>query len=174
MPVSYFPLAFAAALIGAPCFAWCFGSRKHAARITGVCCAVIATVFGGVFLPGLMHAVGAKAGAPRAQYEYARWLENHCTALQTWLPIPCNSDVEAGYLWLERAAENNYTPAIYILGVRLKYGIHVPRPKDWSGPGGNTFPQPERGQVLMDEALSRGFRPRVTEAAAYYQSFRRL
>ena len=172
MPVSYFPLLFAAVLIGLPLVTWRFGSRKHAARVFGSCCLVLALLMGWVFLPGLAHSIGARAGTPRAQYEYARWLENHCSLLQAWLPVPCDCDVESGYLWLERAAEGDYTPAIYMLGVRLKYGIHVPRPEDWSGPGGNTFPQPERGQVLIDEALKRGFRPRASEASEYFKAFR--
>jgi TPR repeat protein len=62
--------------------------------------------------------------------------------------------VSFGYAWLEKAANRNYPPAIYALGVRTKHGIHVPRPKDWDGPVGNVFDQPLRGQALIDKAIT--------------------
>ena len=172
MAVSYFPPLFAALLTGIHLLAWYLGPRKRAAWVLGMCMFVVVLVLSRVFLPGLVYSIGANCGSPYAQYEYARWLENHCSVLQAWLPLPCNSDVESGYLWLERAAQHEYVPAIYMLGVRLKYGIQVPRPDNWTGPGGNTYPQPERGQMLINSALNRGYRPREADASAYYRSFR--
>jgi hypothetical protein len=38
------------------------------------------------------------------------------------------------YAWLEKAAAQDYPPAVWLVGVRLKYGLHVPRPPNWNGP----------------------------------------
>jgi hypothetical protein len=57
--------------------------------------------------------------------------------------------------------------------VRLKYGDHVPRPPDWDGPGGNHFPQPQRGQLLIDKALRLGYQPTIKEEYFYWQQYRR-
>lgn len=116
----------------------------------------------------------AKAGGgdPEVQYELARWHENHCGALHEWLLLPCESDVLTGYAWLEKAAQQDYPPAVYTLGVRLKYGDHVPEPVDWMGPAGNVFPQPERGQALINRALQLGYKPQTSEELHYMTEYR--
>jgi TPR repeat protein len=79
-----------------------------------------------------------------------------------------------GYTWLAKAAAQDYPPAVWLVGVRLKYGILVPMPKDWNGPGGNVFPQPERGQQMIDHAVNDlGFKPTTNEESYYFQHYRR-
>jgi hypothetical protein len=87
---------------------------------------------------------------------------------------PCEPDVLGGFAWLEAAATQDYPPAAYLVGVRLKHGEHVPRPPDWKGPSGNHFPQPEKGQELIDRALKLGFVPPPGDEASYYmRAYRR-
>jgi hypothetical protein len=62
---------------------------------------------------------------------------------------------------------------IYALGVRLKYGDFVPKPPHWTGPGGNAFPQPERGQALIDQAIRGGFTRPVDGRRFYWQVLRK-
>jgi TPR repeat protein len=114
----------------------------------------------------------ASSGDPASQYELARWHENYCDAIQAWIVWQCETDVRSGYVWLEKAADQDYPPAVYMLGVRLKYGEHVPRPAGWNGPEGNWFPQPERGQELIDRAIRLGFRPYRDERIVYMRIFR--
>ena len=99
-----------------------------------------------VYIPGWWLHRYAAAGDPVAQYRYAQWLENHSETINQFVLWPVHPDVLGGFSWLEKAANQNYPPAVWLVGVRLKYGIAVPEQPDWSGPGGNVFPQPERGQ----------------------------
>jgi TPR repeat protein len=105
-------------------------------------------------------------------YGLARWTENHNERIGEFILWPFEPDVLGGYAWLEKAAAKNYPPAVYAVGVRLKHGIHVPRPPGWNGPAGNRFPQPQRGQALIDRALQLGYRPLVEEQQ-FYSHFRR-
>jgi hypothetical protein len=126
-----------------------------------------------VYVPGWVLLVRANGGDLQAQYEAARWTENHCEHLQHFILWPCESDVLGGYALLERAAARDYPPALWLVGVRLKYGIHVPRPPDWTGPGGNVFPQPERGQKMIERAIQLGFQPPADEEGYYWQVYRK-
>jgi hypothetical protein len=82
--------------------------------------------------------------------------------------------VLGGYAWLEKAAAVDYPPAVYAKGVRLKFGQHVPRPADWEEPpGGNVFPQPERGQALIDKAIRLGYQPTIDEDYFYWRQYRK-
>src|SRR5437588_251958 len=81
-------------------------------------------------------------GDPAAQYELARWTENHCERLGSIILWPCQPDVLSRFAWLEKAAAQDYPPAVYLVGVRLMHGEHIPKPPDWTGPAGNHFPQP--------------------------------
>jgi TPR repeat protein len=110
----------------------------------------------------------AHRGDPEAQYKLARWTENHCEQLGSVILWPCEPDVLGGFAWLEKAAAQDYPPAVYLVGVRLKHGEHVPRPPDWKGPAGNHFPHPEKGQELIDRALKLGFVPPPGDEVSYY------
>ena len=86
---------------------------------------------------------------------------------------PFSPDVLGGYALLKKAAALDYPPAVYAVGVRLKHGDHVPRPPSWNGPAGNHFPQPERGQVLIDKAIQLGYEPSIKEEHFYWQQYRK-
>jgi TPR repeat protein len=130
-------------------------------------------IFLPVYIPGWVLEQKARAGAPEAQYQFAVWCENHCEVIGAFILWPCRPDVLGGYTWLEKAAEQDYPPAVYTLGVRLKYGDFVPKPDNWSGPAGNMFPQPARGQPLIDKALALGYKPRTEERMHYMEVYRR-
>jgi len=118
--------------------------------------------------------IKANRGDAVSQYELARWTENHCSQISVVILWPSQSDVLGGYEWLEKAAQQDYPPALWMVGIRLKYGIHVPRPLNWKGPAGNVFPQPERGQQMIDRAIELGFEPpRIDEEGYYYQVYRK-
>jgi hypothetical protein len=127
-----------------------------------------------LYLPGLPLYLRAMRGEPAAQYQYARWTETQCERIGAIILWPCEPNVLGGYRWLERAAAQDYPPAVYLVGVRLKHGIHVPRPQGWTGPGGNVFSQPERGQAMIDRAVNElGFGPAPDEQTYYWQVYRR-
>ncbi|MCY2987147.1 MAG: hypothetical protein NTY19_04665 [Planctomycetota bacterium] len=115
----------------------------------------------------------ANRGDPAAMYELARWTEKHDEEIGNLILWPFSPDVQGGYAWLEKAAAVDYPPAVYAVGVRLKYGDHVPRPPGWKGPPGGHFPQPERGQVLIDKAIHLGYRPSIEEGYFYWHQYRK-
>jgi TPR repeat protein len=149
-----------------------FGKRGLLRAVT-VVVGITALVVLPFYIPGWWFMLRGLRGDGAALYQLARWHENHCEKVAALILWPCSPDVEAGYRTLERAAAAGYPPAIYALGVRLKYGDHVPEPPGWSGPAGNVFPQPEKGQPLVDRALRAGFTPRVDESLFYWQEFRK-
>src|SRR5262245_1662377 len=133
---------------------------------------VIALAF---YIPGWVLYFKANAGDPVSQYEYARWTENHCGNLNAIIIWPCSPDLLGGFAWLEQAAAQDYPPAVYLVGLRLKYGDFVPKPAWWVGPeNGNIFAQPKRGQDMIDRALKLGYKPRPGDERSYYaRVFRR-
>ena len=147
--------------------------RKAFLIAASVSASLIIIFFLSVYVPGWVLGAKAKAGDAEAQYELARWTEGHCEQIGEVILWPCEPDVLGGYAWLEKSAGQDYPPALFALGVRLKYGDHVPQPPNWSGPGGNVFPQPERGQKLIDRAQALGFRPSVEEQYYYWMVYRR-
>jgi TPR repeat protein len=171
MPVSYFPCVLPLLLVVAPLLCVLRGKKPFliAAAISSAVLMLILLAF---YVPGWILMVQARDGSPETQYELARWHENHCEAIQEWLLWPCEPDVLTGYAWLETAAQQDYPLAVYTLGVRLKYGDHVPRPANWTGPGGNVFAQPARGQALIDRALQLGYRPQTAEEMHYLTVYR--
>jgi hypothetical protein len=171
MPVSFFPLVLTLLLVAIPLLCLAKGKRLFFLGLGGSALFVLAMILP-IYIPGWMLSARAHGGDPVAQYELARWHENHCEAIQQLFFWPCEPDVRAGYRWLEQAAAHDYPPALYALGVRLKYGDFVPRPENWTGPGGNVFPQPERGQPLIDRALRLGYKPEVPERLFYFTVFR--
>jgi TPR repeat protein len=159
-------------LLGVPFLARLWG-RKPFLRAAAVSVALLLFHFLWVFVPGWVLRVKAERGDPAAMYELARWTENHDEQFGSLVLWPVIPDVLGGYAWLEKAAAQEYPPAVYAVGVRLKYGEHVPRPPDWpSNQMGNYFPQPERGQALIDKALALGYQPTIDEKEFYRKQYR--
>jgi TPR repeat protein len=167
MPVSYLPCLTPLLLVGIPLLLLARGRKPFllAASISGC---IFALLFLWVYVPGWILMFQANNGDPAVQYDLARWTENHCEQLGSLILWPCEPDVLGGFAWLEKAAAQDYPPAVYLVGVRLKHGEHVPKPLDWTGPAGNVFPQPERGQKMIDRALQLGFRPPPGDEVSYY------
>src|SRR5437763_4139790 len=168
MPVSYFPILFPAVLVAVPLVLRFLKGRRAFVLSALTAAGLLAALLLWVFVPGWVLKARASRGDARAAYELARWTENHCEQLTGFLLWPCEPDVLGGYAWLERSAARGYAPALFAMGVRLKYGEHVPRPPNWAGPGGNTFPQPERGQKYIDRAIQLCFHPPSQEDNFYW------
>jgi hypothetical protein len=161
MPVSFFPLLVTALLVGAPLVAWAM-NRRAGLVAGGVSAALVGLVVLPVYINGWRLEATAGPDRPELLYEYARWQENHCSNIQSFLFWPCDTDVVGGFRTLQRAAEAGHPKSTWLVGVRLKHGIHVPKPDGWDGPGGNVFKQPERGQRMIDRAVDElGFEPPV-------------
>lgn len=105
---------------------------------------------------------------PKEMYRYARWLETTPERIGNYILWFGEPDVLGGYTWLERSAHAGYPAAMYAVGIRLKYGIHVPEPPNWSGPAGNVFPQPQAGQEWIEKAKKAGFKPPELDQEEYY------
>jgi hypothetical protein len=123
-----------------------------------------------IFVPGWLLMAEASQGDAAAQYRLAKWYCIYPRKIDRVLYWPVRPDRFASYAWLERAAAQDYPPAIYALGVRIKRGFGVPRPPDWMGSVG-WYPQPERGQALIDKAIRLGYVPIVDEASFHYHVF---
>lgn len=172
MPVSYVPCILPFVLVALP-ITLLIMMKKRAALVAAIVCLSIPAIhFLVVFVPGWQLKSKAAVGDATAQYLYAQWLETHGEKLGKYWIVAPGPDVDGGYQWLEKAANQEYPPALWILGVRLKYGLFVPRPPNWTGPGGNVFPQPERGQALIDRALELGFMPKANEETYYWSVWR--
>ena len=151
-----------------------FGRGRKAGIIaSAVSVSIVLLLVLSVYVPGWVLMARANRGDPHAQYELARWTENHWEQINQYLLWPTDPDVLGGYAWLERAAAQDYPPAVWLVGVRLKYGIHVPQPPGWKGAAGNVFPQPERGQEMIDRAIRLGFQPPADEEKYYWQVYRK-
>ena len=174
MPVSYAPLFVPLLLIGIP-LVYLLKSRKKALLAAIGSLLTVAAILLLVFVPGWGLHHQASAGNAAAQYRYAQWLENHGERLGALLPWAGEPDVYGGYAWLQKSAAQNYPPAVWLLGVRLKYGIFVPQPPNWTGPAGNVFPQPAQGQAMIDKAVNTlGYKPPTADEEGYYfQYYRR-
>jgi hypothetical protein len=173
MPVSLFPCIVPLLLIGIPLLLLKRSRRAAKLGAVGSAC-VLALILGVVYVPGWRLHARAEKGDAAAQYRYAQWLETHSGELGEILLWPSEPDVLGGYAWLEKAAAQDYPPAVWLVGVRLKQGVFVPEPPGWTGPAGNAFPQPERGQAMIDRAVRQlGYRPPAGEEAFYWQHYRR-
>ena len=171
MPVSYLPCLKPLLLVGIPLLLLWLSRR---AGIAGAVVSVllVAGFLLSIYIPGWRLHARAAAGNASAQYRYAQWLENHSGAVQQVLPLPMEPDVCSGFAWLQKAAAQNYPPAVWLVGACLRYGIFVPEPADWAGPGGNIFPQPSIGQPLIDRAVDDlGYSPPSDAWQFYYQSY---
>jgi TPR repeat protein len=126
-----------------------------------------------VYAPAIVWKYKANRGDAAAMYELARWTESHDEQVGNFILWPFEPDVYGGFTWLEKSASLDYPPAVYALGVRLKQGLFVPRPVNWTGPAGNVFPQPERGQEFIDKALRLGYHPTIEEQYFYNQEYRK-
>ena len=166
MPISFLPLIFPSVLIVVPLLC-CFKGRKTFPRAAALSTAILLFLFLSVYVPSWVLMFSASRGDPGSMYELARWTENHDHVIGEYLLWPIEPDVLGGYASLEKEAKTDYPPAIYAIGVRNNYGIHVPRPPDWNGPAGNVFDQPLHGQSLIDKAIKLGYRPTVAEEDFY-------
>jgi hypothetical protein len=173
MMVSPIPFIVSALLVGVPLFAFLTEGRRAFVLATIGSILVLVSLLLWAYVPGLVLRVKAGRGDSAAMFELARWTENHNEALGSLILWPFGSDVLGGYDWLEKAAARDYPPALWLVGVRLKHGIHVPQPAGWKGAGGNVFPQPERGQKLIDRAKELGYHPPADEEGYYWQHYRR-
>ncbi len=173
MPVSFLPCITPLLLIGVPLFL--LFKNRRAGKIAGVCSAsFLVLLLLTVYVPGWWLYAKAAKGDLAAQYRYAQWLENHSEQLGAIILWPSEPDVLGGFAWLEKAAAQNYPPAVWLVGVRLKHGIHVPMPAGWTGAGGNVFRQPERGQAMIDRAVYQlGYQSPASEDNFYWQNYRR-
>ena len=172
MPVSYLPCLTPILLIGIP-FLLLFRSRRSAGIAAIISASLVAVLLLTVFVPGWILEAKASSGDGESQYRYAQWRENHSEQVGAIILWPASPDVLGGYQWLEEAAKNDYPPAVWLVGQRLKHGIHVPRPSGWQGPAGNVFPQPDRGQDMIDRAIDElGFQPPMDGPEYYWQHYR--
>jgi TPR repeat protein len=173
MPVSYLPCITPLLLIAVPLLLL-FKSRLAAGVAAIMSFLMLSAFFLSIYIPGWRLHSQAAAGDPVAQYRYAQWLENHSEQVGAVVLWPFEPDVYGGFAWLQKSAAQNYPPAVWLVGVRFKYGIFVPQPADWKGPGGNIFPQPERGQPMIDHAVNDlGYSPPADAESYYFQHYRR-
>ena len=171
MPVSYLPCITPLLLIGLPILLL-FKSRRAAAIAAAISILILAAILLSIYVPGWRLHSQAVAGNPYAQYRYAQWTALHLYDLQEIIFYPCEHDDYADLPWLEKAAAQDYPPAVWLLGAKYKYGMGVPEPPNWAGPGGNVFPQPDRGQPLIDHAVKDlGYTPPPDAWAYYYQHY---
>jgi TPR repeat protein len=163
VPVDYTPLIHLNVLIGV-IFAVIF-TRKRIAKVwiglLGVAWWLLPVI--PVYVVGYRLEVRAVAGDPAAQFEYARWLENHVDTLHNrtllWL---ADYDFRQSVPWLEAAAKNGHAEALYALGVRHKYAECLP-------PG----TEPLDGETLVKKSIERGYRPNTPERQYYWLRFRK-
>lgn len=150
------------------------GFRGMRAFTTAVGCSAfsVALIWLAISAPGISLHRKAVAGNAAAQFEYARFVENRSSRMNAIICWPTTPDVLGGYTWLLQSAKQNHPPALYALGVRLKHGIHVPKPANWTGPSGNVFRQPHLGQSYIDKAFELGYKTRVDEESYYWQVYR--
>ena len=173
MPVSYLPCLTPILLIGVPMLLL-LASRRAAVGAAAISVLLVAAFLLSIYIPGWRFHARAAAGDPVAQYQYAQWLENHSEDVEQVLPMPAEPDVYGGFAWLQKAAAHNYPPAVWLVGARLKYGIFVPEPPHWTGPGGNVFPQPSVGQPLIDHAVNDlRYRAPADAEQFYWQHYRK-
>lgn len=172
MPVSLLPLIDSLFLVGIPAAIFLMRQRRAAKTALALSIGFLLMLLLWVYVPGWVLMVHAYEGDAKSQYKLAKWCENHSEEMGGLILWPIEPDVLGGYAWLEEAARQDYPPALYAVGVRLKYGLHVPRPANWKGPAGNVFEQPEKGQPYIDKAISLGYKPQVDEQYFYWHVYR--
>lgn len=173
MPVSFIPL-ITVAVFGASLLWFICLRSKESVRTFSVVAGLLCLVLLWNFVPGGVYWLRTHAGDASAMYELARWTESHDEDIGEIVLWPFQPNVLGGYRWLEQAAALKHPPSLYAVGVRLKHGIFVPEPPNWTGPGGNVFEQPERGQPLIDEAIRLGYQPKTSEEHFYFGEYRRV
>lgn len=176
MPVSPVPLIFTFFVIITPVvsfiLAFYYGKKVF---IIGTCIAVLPYLAVLFFFYGKGMVIEYKAGPnnPEAQFQLARWKENHCEKIHQLILFPCNPDVKGGFQALQKAAKWNHPKATWLVGVRYKHGIFVPKPDNWTGKAGNVFPQPKRGQRYIDRSVNElGFDPPSDGVEFYWHTYR--
>ena len=173
MPVSFLPLLTWLVIFGLLTASAFCGTKVL--RNTSIGCGLfLLLVFSITYVPGALLERSAASGDPEAQYDYARWLENHGEGLNSVILWPSSPDIQGGYNWLRKSAEQEFPEAMFALGVRLKYGQHVPDGDGkFGGTGGNVFEYPDLGQQYIDRAHALGYKEPVTEQTFYWRHYRR-
>lgn len=171
MPIPYLPLILPAIFIIVLFVGMRKGKKPFLIVLISEAIVVIAISLP-FWLPGLYYAFGAYNGNAKSQFELAKWYETHQEKIGSIYFYPFSPNEEKSFAWLKKSSDNGYLLAEYTLGVRLKMGYGVPRPDTWSGSGGNVFPQPEKGQPLIDLAIKNGFKPTAPESDYYPKLFR--
>lgn len=171
MPVNFLPLVVPLLLIAAPVLVGAIRGFRAGLTTGGLSLTVVTTFLLSVFMPGWRLQVEAERGNALAQYRLAKWYCIYPRQIDRYIIWPFRPDPLASYHWLEMSAAQGFPPALYALGVHLKYGIGVPQPRNWKGPAGNVFRQPDRGQLYIDQAIARGYVPVVDEDLFIYHVF---
>lgn len=164
MPVSYIPCIIPVLLIVIPMIFLSKG-KKPFLKASCVSIAIFLILILRVYVPGWLLMYKADRGDAIAQYELSRWYATHNQSINEWMLWPYDSEVTTmhSFTWLEKSAEQQYPIALYALGVHYKCGFGVPEPIGWDGPSGNVFPQPVKGQKLIDLAIKLNYKPKVRE-----------
>ena len=173
MPVSYLPVFITFILVIIPVCVLFTKQYKMVGQVLLVEGVVVWFILAVIYIPGgILWFKAAVNNDAKAQYELSRWESTHIGKTNSIFLIYTNRETHNDFTWLEKSANNGYIPAIYALGVRYKYGEHVPEPENWGGPGGNVFSQPEKGQPLIDKAIKLGYKPTISEEYFYYGEYR--
>jgi len=172
LPVSYIPCIVPLFLVAV--LLVLSHTRPRTAKVAAfILATILASYLLSVYIPGWVRYAHALKGDPFAEYRYAQWLDIHNGEISNVILIwPVNRFDYRGFRWLEKAAAQQYPPAVWVVGARLRDGWCVPRPPGWTGPGGGNYPQPERGQAMMDHAVNDlGFRPPADVPQFLYQVY---
>ncbi len=114
------------------------------------------------FTIGAVQGVRAYQGDAKAMYELARWHESHSGKITVLIPYWNKPNIDDGFKWLHRSASKQFPPAMYCLGVRLKYRILVPIDSI----------DTNEGQSCIDKANRMGFKSVCLEDEFYWQCYR--
>src|ERR1044072_8428788 len=127
MPVSFFPLLLPSVFLIILAFGAVRGGRVLL-RFVIVVGLLLSLILLPIYIQGWWLMIRARSGNPAVLYKLAKWREMHAERIGAWILWPEEPDVLGGFECLEQSAEKDYPPALYAVGVRLKYGQHVPKP----------------------------------------------
>lgn len=175
MPVSILPCITPVVALVFCIVAWRARPREYRLALLALAAILLLGAPVLVYTQGLWLRMRASDTNAAGQLRYAKWLESHSETISSFVLWPTSPDVDGGFAWAEKAAINGDAEAMYIVGVRLKYGMFVPRPASATGVGVNVFPQPQAGQMWIDRAIAKGYVPPagIPEEQYYSRVYRR-